>query len=91
MVGIKPVNLNSKLMGGFPACCGKETVVEMIAHKQLDFLELCASGTPHYRPEQPSAIVSWFNHTVLGGPGPGSWCGITATAELLSGCFSLQL
>lgn len=86
MVGIKPINLNSKLMGGFPACCGKETVVEMILHKQLDFLQLCALGTPQHRPEQSSTIV---NHVVLGGPGPGSWHGIAATAELLSGCFSL--
>lgn len=33
IVGIKHTNLNNKLITGFTACCGKETLVMMIPHK----------------------------------------------------------
>lgn len=33
IVGIKHTNLNNKLITGFTACCGKETLVVMIPHK----------------------------------------------------------
>jgi len=56
IVGIKLVNLNSKLITGSPACCGKKTVVVMILH---DFVLCGHARRPllNCRCDQPSAVI----------------------------------
>lgn len=60
-LAIKPVNLNSKLIIGFPACCGKEAVMVMIPNKGLYSLWPCTLATPQPQGWPATCYLSLFS------------------------------